>query len=1125
MKFLTTIIGILPVLCVVAPASAALRAGGGTTATSNPDGRISITPSIGVASASNIAAARRLPTLKVTGTATTTATTATTTAVLMDDIECVERYTECIKASDVCDFNFEECTTPELFYAKKPQCNSVLLQCSPSGINTLFGTSNTTNLATKNANGEYMYPTPGSVLGQFIEAGAISNRLDTSSCVKRYTSCLKKDNVCGEDFELCTTNSEFKKQKIYCESTLARCQEDGIRELFGQTDTTRDPTSQSRLGVMISEGAGLAAVNAVSTCYKVADQCVLAACKLNPYRCMENSSTILIKITDAINEGRGIPPQEAEVVAESLSKANVLKYIKNACFDTIGGNKYCHMTVNGGRIPSARDLIDEEERDNVYADIISPTIKRVSTQLTKILEKFDQKAKDTCTDTIMSCAMRSCGGGLGSACYQLVFGNGGNMGGTINGGNTYTEIKTGCEAIVNTDANCQFAAASAKSGTYNYSYSETGTFSALFPEEGGKDPLGVVARLNASLADNYNNAAIERMAKECKTTAVSCIRSLCGADFKNCYRNRTDVMSDAYATDNDNFNQSMNKVSGVLDFNIVRGLCVNTVKEASTCEEHLKIQMVKNYTGNSGKTGWGSKTTVRDAWVDAAKDGYNQKASADTSVLMGCTIKPSNTAGGGLMGRGGESICDSKANPNYIEDCGTVDEDGCIYDQEYYMTETDYQFSMTVDTLFQEVMADLELEAQAKYNAKLTAEQHMCIDANAGGIMGNREMASTYMWVKLRSKRVPKNYSTAGLKINDFTASNDLYGSFCRARVTIQSDDPDIQTILQSKSNNWSTAYFAVGDVFTCGSWIPQKSLEQIANRVACKKAVAKGTLPLGTKCDKDIKLDEIDLTTSQKWAVALASIGGVGLGGAGGAYLADAVQSSNLLGGLVQRNRNSDQQNSRNMIAASNCTTYLRQYNAAISNWTTNRCTSGTCCGQTAGKACANEVAFDAQSASARNAAQDAFNAARGMRNVAGTIVSQNANNNDDGASNFNTAKGTIETACANAESAIGNACQGAVADLGSLCKQVQDFGGQLANYDNNSRRQALNLTGAVLGATGLGITAGIATKNLVKESNRKQFTEDQKEFIDSIKDYIYCFIGADEAGTYGDLIEISVE
>jgi hypothetical protein len=1107
MKFLTTIIGILPVLCVVAPCYAALQQAQTQRTNGRDDSRISVSPSIGVTSAANIAAARRMPTLKVTGSttsSTTTTTTTSSTSSLMDEVECVERYTECIKASDVCDFNFEECTTKELFYAKKPQCNSVLLQCSSAGINTLFGTSDLTQLSVTNAD---LYPSAGSIVGQFIDAGAIGNRLDTSSCVKRYTSCLKKDNVCGEDFELCTTNSEFKKQKIYCESTLARCQEDGIKELFGLTDTSRDPTSQSRLGVMITEGAGLAAVNAVSTCYKVADQCVLSACSANPYRCMEGSSTLLSDTVDAINEGRTLTNEQMQLVAEALTKQQVSKYIKNACFDTIGGNKYCHMTVNEGKMPSSKALIDEDERDNVYADIIGPTMKRVDTQLQKILDKFDKKAKDTCSDTITACAMRSCGSGIGSLCYSRVFGSGNSASdfeNSINGDATYSEIKAGCESIVNSDANCQYAAASATAKNYSYSYNEATTFTNLFPAEAGKDPIGVITRLNASLAQNYNNAAIEQMAKDCKNTAVSCIRSMCGADFVNCYRNRTDVMSDAYNTDNADFNKSMNKVTGVLDFNIVRGLCVNMVKGSDKCDEHLKIQTYRMYADGNGKTGWGNKKTVRDAWVDASKDGYNQTDSADTRILMGCMVKKSNTASGGLMGLGGESICDSKAgNPNYIEDCGTVDEEGCLYDEEYYVTETDYQYSMTVDTMFQEILADLELEAQAKYNAKLTAEQHMCIDANSGGIMGNREGASTYMWVKLRSKRIPKNYSTAGLKVNDFTESNDLYGSFCRARVTIQSDDPDIQTILQSKNNNWSTAYFAVGDVFTCGSWIPQKSLEQMSKRVACKKAVAKGTLPSNTKCETDADIEKVGLTTGQKWAVAAAAIGGSGLGGVGGAYLTDAVQSSNLLGGLLQRNRNSDEQNSRNVSAAQNCKSRYSEYQ--------------------------NYVGKDGEENNSK-----AYQAAMAMRQSASSIVNRRVTTKQEDGSrvardlavrNFEEALEDIKNKCKAEDAAKNQQCKNAVAVLYASCDNVMDYGGQLANYDNNSRRQALNLTGAALGATGLGLTAGFVTRDLVRESNRQQFTADQQEFMDNVGEHIYCFIGADEAGTYGDLIEISVE
>ncbi len=1126
MKFLTTIIGILPVLCVVAPASAALR-----QTTTDKTGRISVSPSVGVASASNIAAARRLPTLKVTGTTTTTTTTTSSTSSLMEEVECVERYTECIKASDVCDFNFEECTTKELFYAKKPQCNSVLLQCTSAGINALFGTTSTTNLAAKNSNDEYVYPTDGSILGQFIEAGAISNRLDTSSCVKRYTSCLKKDNVCGEDFELCTTNAEFKKQKIYCESTLARCQEEGKIELFGSANTAGNPSSTSRLGVMISEGAGLAAVNAVSTCYKVADQCVLNACSANPYKCMENSSTVLINIVDAINDGRNIPPEQAEVMAESLSKANVLKYIKNACFDTIGGNKYCHMTVNGGTIPSSRDLIDEEEREDVYADIISPTIKRVGNQLTKILEKFDKKAKDTCTDTVMSCAMRSCGGGLGSACYSKVFGStnicftssglGTSSGQTtcsINASNTYNEIKLGCEAIVNTDANCQFAAASERSGTYNYAYSDNGTFGVVFPEKStGKDPIGVVARLNASLRQNYSPAAIEQMAKECRTTAVSCIRSMCGSDFTKCYRNRTDVMTDTYATDESTFDQSMNKVGGVLDFTIVRGLCVAAVKGSPACDEHLKIQKIVKYQDGNNNTGWGDKGTVRDAWVDAVKDGYTATAVEVDRIQDGCTVASGATgtsgSGGSMSGMIGTSAC----NELEVRECGTMDENGCLYNTPHYVSINEYQLNMEVTTLFQEVMADLELEAQAKYNAKITEEQNMCLAANSGGIMGKKDMSSTYMWVKLKNRRVPKDYQTNGLKAGDFAASNDLYGSFCRARVTLQSDDPDIQSVLQ-EGQKWATTYFAVGDVFTCGSWIPQKELEAIAEKVATRKV-------RGANDDQQNALAE-----KQRRNRILATIGGVIAGGAGGAYLSNAVQSSNLLGGLIQGNRNSDQQNSRNMIAASNCTTYLRRYNAARSNWTTYRCEakSGGCC---TGMTC--PVTFDNQPATARNAAQDALNAAMGMRNAASAIINQRVVTKKDGkdvyvdeaVQNFRKAKDSIDTACTNAETAVSDACQSVVADLGSLCSQVEDFGGQLANYDNNFQRQGINLLGAVLGAGAAGYGAYKLTESIQSTNLSDAEREAYETFMREVGSSIYCFIGADEAGTYGDLIEISVE
>jgi hypothetical protein len=97
-----------------------------------------------------------------------------------------------------------------------PDCISTLYQCSTSGINSLFGVGAVdalSSVATTNEHDEvtrYTYPTDGSVLGQWVVAAAINNQYDTQTCVKRYTSCLHKDSVCGADFELCTTAKEFR---------------------------------------------------------------------------------------------------------------------------------------------------------------------------------------------------------------------------------------------------------------------------------------------------------------------------------------------------------------------------------------------------------------------------------------------------------------------------------------------------------------------------------------------------------------------------------------------------------------------------------------------------------------------------------------------------------------------------------------------------------------------------------------------------------------------------------------------------------------------------------------------------------------------------------------------------
>ena len=870
MKILNKIVGFLAV-CSVVPAAYALTARPGVV---NPA----------------TTASRRLPTMTsyLTGTTSVVGTT-TTSSSLLDNAECIDAYTDCISASDACGPNFEECTTNVLFHAQMPKCLSVLAQCTASGINDLFGTSSTTalsNVKDDNDYGEvteYTYPTAGSVMGQMITGAAIANMYSTGDCVRRYTTCLQRDNVCGAEFELCTTTNEFRKQRVYCDSTLARCAAEGKIELFGSATNYNNPTSDSRVGVMIDEGAALAAVNAVSTCYKVADQCILNACARNPYKCISGSSRYVAYLADAINSGElNLSANDLLELSDTFSNSETQGYIRNACLDTIGANKYCYATFLGnGAMPSSSQLADPDNQEMIFDDAYAARMNSsMRAKISDAMQQFDSAAKSSCSDTISSCVMRVCGGGSGASCYALVFSQNGNN--SINGGATYDQIKTGCEAIVNTDPNCQYAAANPDDvGGYVYTYNQTGAFDVLFPRltSGGfsstgtvygansDDPIGVVASLNASLSTSYSDAAIAQLRTRCENVAKSCVKSMCGDEYTNCYRNRTDIYSSLTQTDTASFDNSMNKVGGVLDYTIVLGLCLDTVKNADACQEHLDIEIAKLNSTQPGNltSSWGEGTSsVRSGWLDAGSSVNLSKVTSDQVPVTDMDGNPLCRADGG-----GQGVCD------------TVGANGEIYDEPIYQTFSTYQQNLAAENLFSELVYDLEKEAQAIYNSKLTQEQNMCLAQNNGGIMAGRDTGSTFMWAKLKNNRVPNDYNVNGLKRTNFDPSNELYGSFCAMRVTVQSDDADIQEAMRDAS--WTNAYFAVGDSFTCGSWIPSSALEEMAN-AAAKDATSDMRARQGR---------------TEFWTTLLGTVGG----GLGGAYLGAGIADGSVFGKLTGLN------------------------------------------------------------------------------------------------------------------------------------------------------------------------------------------------------------------------------
>ena len=1035
------------------------------------------------------AASRRLPTMTAYINTSVSGTTSSTTSSssLLDNAECIEAYTSCLEDTNACGPNFEECTTDVLFHAQMPKCLSTLAQCTASGINALFGTSSTTalsNIKTKNEYDEvtdYVYPTDGSVLGQMIAGAAISNTYNTSDCVRRYTTCLQRDNVCGADFELCTTSNEFRKQMVYCDSTLARCQSEGKIELFGSTNTKVAPSGTSRIGIMISEGAALAAVNAVSTCYKVVDQCILNACTQNPYKCIADSSVATAQLADAIKAGvlntntaqsLSTVAQNASLVTQSTSaltnltetitNSSVQSYIKNECFNTIGSNKYCYMTFMG-KTPTASQLSDMDEQEAVFADAYAARMNSsMKGEIAEIMEEFDTEAKANCSETIASCVMRVCGSGSGAACYSQVFGATDK---TINNSNVYDEIKTGCEAIVNTDANCQYAAANPDDvGGYSYSYIDNNAFETLFPEYSRRsgDPIGVIASLNASLATSYSDAAIAQMRTRCENVAKSCVKSMCGDEYTNCYRNRTDIYSSLTNTGTASFDNSMNKVGGVLDYTIVLGLCLDTVKNADVCQEHLAIETAKMNTQNKSSTSsWGAGTSsVRSGWLDAGS------SVTLSDVENGTQVRATDMNGNALCrsDEGNQGICD------------TVAENGEVFDEPIYISSTAHQQDLVVETMFSELIYDLEKEAQAIYNSKLTQEQNMCMAANNGGIMTGRDTGSTFMWAKLRNNRVPNDYNVNGLTRNNIDPSNELYGSFCAVRVTIQSDDAKIQEAMRNA--DWTNAYFAVGDSFTCGSWIPSEDLDDIAQSVA----------------DDATASMRANQSRTEFWTTLLGTVAGT----AGGAYLGSGIQKGTLFKGLSNNKTNSE-------FDLDKITSYINQLNSTINSAT-----------------CVTSKNNDYSSSSytgytyLTQVQKEAYKSDDSNINIALTDVNTKVNKWLSELSSCESGNGnTVNYNVAKTEAIS------ALSKLQNACYQASNKAEEGSWWSRNG--------GWVLGSALTGAAGGFLVNKATRDIQASNLSAAEKaaydEWMDDIGKHIKCYIGPDEAGQYGDVLSVTMD
>lgn len=1097
---------------------------------------------VGVLGTTSAAGMRRLPSLVNVKTKTSTATVSSTTSttkggtVILSDAECVDNYRDCMKADNVCGADFEECTTNVLFHGHMGECFSTLYQCSTAALETLFGTSSLDSLSdvdsyvegTKKSDNDlgeverYVYPTNGSIMGIDIIGAATRNKLSTADCVKKYKKCLNKDSVCGEDFELCTNESEFRKQAALCDSTLARCQKEGFQQLFGDNVTIKPvgrnlKPSDGSTKTWVEDGATLAASNAVNTCYKVVDNCFLSACSTNPYSCVEGVEFGTLDAAELVgnlasNSGTSSAASSALRLPEiGVTKrtgkqmaSDVRKFFRAACTDTIGENQYCFMTFNNGKKPTKADLQDEDLREDIFGEAYDTRKSIINTKAQELLKKFDTEAKNKCIDTFKSCAVRTCGGGSGAACYSRVFkyanksvaSNGflGNLqnvkNGSINGDNTYNDVKMGCEAIVNTDVNCKYMAATmADAGNeYKYGFADDTAFNVLFPTyaNGNSDSV-VVAALNADLAASYNDVAIENMKKQCKNVVTNCVKSMCGSEYTNCYRNRSDIFTDTYASGSGKFDNSMNKVGGVLDYTIVQGLCTLTVKNSDACAESFAIAKagLQDYGVASVTTGWGSSAngTIGTAWSQSArgitvKETTNEMQDLDENGKKLC-IKTEN-------GTKQECICDSEIGG----------EPGCSDPK--MVSVTTFAENQAVNSVFQEVLADIEKEAQAKYNAKLTKEQHICLAQNSGA-----NPDATYVWAKMKGNRVPKDYAQQGLK-DSSTPSNDLYNSFCRIKVTLQSEDHDIQTLLSGgtltvetnaagrnalglersergksviKGENNAVAYFATGDSFNCGSWISSKTLEALSNKVANDARREAGE---GSQAEKN----------ALGWAIA-----GSGLVGGIGSFIGmNAIQNKgSSLGGLLNTQTT---KNAKVTSAAKQCNT---RYSTAVNSWNAyEKCRNDSNC---------DNSKEDSLGASAVSAANELYSAVRSTYNAA----------NSAGLKVVEPTSGRV--------SSIDDLDR---EELNTMLAECESYGDEVDNDDAEKKGLSKGAINGIAAGVGALATAGIAagiTRSVQKAKYENAQNAAVKEFMETLGSKIHCYVGGELVGDFGDIITINIE
>ena len=305
------------------------------------------------------------------------------------------------------------------------------------------------------------------------------------------------------------------------------------------------------------------------------------------------------------------------------------------------------------------------------------------------------------------------------------------------------------------------------------------------------------------------------------------------------------------------------------------------------------------------------------------------------------------------------------------------------------------------------------------------------------------------------------------------------------------------------KGKNDSTAYFATGDSFNCGSWISSETLEALSDNVGVKARRDAGE---GSQAEKN----------ALGWAIA-----GSGLVGGIGSFIGmNAIQNNGKsLGGLLN---NQTTKNAKVTSAVKQCEA---SYNAAVNAYRSAVSAAGNV------KTSGNDAQQTASASAFNNEITNLVSKANALRNAARSVNAalKNAGLTENGTLNrttvFTASDFGISTATtySSAPSVSGdNELQG----IYTACQEANNS----VEYDDGTEKKGLS-KGAINGiAAGVGAlaTAGIAagiTRSVQKAKYENAQNAAVKEFMDSLGSKIHCYVGGELVGDFGDIITINID